>query len=256
MKHHIFILLAIFALVLARSSLPAEPLGTAFNYEGRFEQDGIPANGTFHLQFSLWDGPGAMDKQIGTTQNATLTVAGGLFSVALDFGDSAFLGEGRWLQIAVQTDVALIPLTPRQRLMATPNALFAARAGVAQTATGLATVSKEALDLTVVDQRALRLEPALMSPNVVGGSAANEAAAGVHGATIGGGGYVTEGSAPVGGILVPNRVTDHFGAIAGGADSSRDQHDPGRLPRSRTQCRPEWTRLCAGGRRLWSHRTG
>ncbi len=77
----------------------------------------------------------------------------------------------------------------------------------------LGTTDNQALELRVDDARALRLEPNVVSPNLVGGHANNDVTAGVAGAAIGGGG------APVdqwGGGPYPNRVTDDYGTVGGG----------------------------------------
>jgi hypothetical protein len=54
-----------------------------------------------------------------------------------------------------------------------------------------------------------------ISPNIVGGAAANNTRTGVRGATIAGGGVATLGD-PDYGADAPNRVTDHYGVIGGG----------------------------------------
>lgn len=68
------------------------------------------------------------------------------------------------------------------------------------------TTDNQALELKVNGQRALRLEPNGVRPNVIGGSFANTVSGGVESATIAGGGS----------DLLPNRVTDSYGAIGGG----------------------------------------
>lgn len=73
----------------------------------------------------------------------------------------------------------------------------------------LGTTDGQALELRVAGQRAMRLEPAGTSPNVIGGSSSNHITAGTFGATISGGG----------GESVDNRVTDHFGTVGGGANN-------------------------------------
>jgi hypothetical protein len=74
----------------------------------------------------------------------------------------------------------------------------------------LGTIDNTPLNLRVNDARALRIEPALTSPNLIGGDAANNVTAGASGATISGGGIDDN----------PNRVTDDFGTIGGGTDNS------------------------------------
>jgi hypothetical protein len=73
----------------------------------------------------------------------------------------------------------------------------------------LGTIDNQALELKVNGMRALRLEPNPV-PNVIGGASGNFVAAGALGATIGGGGALSIGQ---------NRVTDHFGTVAGGLNN-------------------------------------
>jgi hypothetical protein len=70
----------------------------------------------------------------------------------------------------------------------------------------LGTSDEQPLLLKVNAQRALRLEPNAVSPNVIGGYVQNWATSGVSGAAVGGGGASTE----------PNLVTDSFGTVGGG----------------------------------------
>src|SRR5258708_28491777 len=73
-------------LALASGRLQANPLGTAFTYQGRLNDGGGPANGQYDLQLAVFNvlaGPG----QVGRTlTNANVAVFNGLFTTALDFG--------------------------------------------------------------------------------------------------------------------------------------------------------------------------
>lgn len=113
--------------------LLAVPTSTAFTYQGRLQQDGAPANGTFDLQFALFDAATG-GAQIGATVcRDHIAVTDGLFTVELDFGAAAFNGEARWLEVGVRADNtadncdtgAYATLAPRHLLTATP---YAARA--------------------------------------------------------------------------------------------------------------------------------
>jgi hypothetical protein len=66
-----------------------------------------------------------------------------------------------------------------------------------------------ALELKVNGGRALRLEPATDSPNLIGGQASNSVTSGVVGACVAGGGTVTD----------TNRVTDDYGFVGGGGNN-------------------------------------
>jgi hypothetical protein len=72
----------------------------------------------------------------------------------------------------------------------------------------LGTTDGVSLTLAVSNTAALRLEPTDGTPNLLGGYDGNWTGAGVHGATISGGGRS-------GGY--PNRVNSHYGTIGGGA---------------------------------------
>src|SRR5438132_9476706 len=103
---------------------------TAFTYQGRLTDAGSPANTNYDLQFTLWD------SSVGGTQQpqpapAALTktnvaVTGGVFSVLLDFGVSAFPGADRFLEVGVRPNGsggAFTILAPRQQISSTPYAL-------------------------------------------------------------------------------------------------------------------------------------
>ena len=79
----------------------------------------------------------------------------------------------------------------------------------------LGTTDNEPLDLRANGSRVMRYEPNAISPNVIGGSAANSVTAGVRGATIAGGG-VPAGADPIFGGEAPNAVTDAYGTVGGG----------------------------------------
>ena len=189
------------------------PLGSAFTYQGRLKDGDIPADGTYNFRFYLWADQ-AKTNLLGTvppTGTMPVMVTDGYFSTTLDFGEGAFTGEERWLEIEVNGN----PLSPMQALTATPYALFSKTAwtisgnsGTDSTNNYLGTSDNQALELRVNTQRALRLEPG-SSPNLVAGYNGNSTTAGVIGAAIGGGG--ASGKA--------NRVTDNWGTVSGGENN-------------------------------------
>lgn len=129
------------ALATLLYSTQAAPLGTAFTYQGRLVDNGSPANGTYDLRFTLYDALSAGSTIGVPIANAPTVVSNGLFTVTLDFGGGIFLGNARWLDIGVRTNgsvLAYTPLTPRQELTPSPNALYALNAGTATTANGVA----------------------------------------------------------------------------------------------------------------------
>jgi hypothetical protein len=135
MTHPLIRIATLAALALAcLSSVPAaraQALGTAFTYQGELRDAGAPANGSYDFEFQLFRGATGVD-QVGPTNVLTtangnpVAVAGGVFSVRLDFGD-AFAGQQRFLQIRVKrpADGAFTVLAPRQELSPAPHALNA-----------------------------------------------------------------------------------------------------------------------------------
>ena len=106
---------------------------TEFTYQGQLKDSTGPVAGTFDFTFALYDAATG-GAQIGTTQTKSgVTVTGGLFTVALDFGTSVFTGADRWLEISVKAASAgtYSPLAARQKLTATPYALYSISAGTA-----------------------------------------------------------------------------------------------------------------------------
>jgi len=80
----------------------------------------------------------------------------------------------------------------------------------------LGTTDNQPFNIRVNNQRVLRLEPNAVSPNIIGGNAANFVSPGVRGATIGGGGIPTGDTDPNFTDEGPNRVTDVYGTVGGG----------------------------------------
>jgi hypothetical protein len=267
---------ALALLVLATFSLhlsTAFAQGTAFTYQGRFAENGVPYTGEAEFRATLWSVPA---EGLAVASNSPVTigisVSNGLFVLPLDFGDS-FAGEERWLQLEVRTAPgAFTTLTPRQQLTPTPyavaarsvtgplpaaqlsgdianerlsagvsllgqtiesaeivdgsisladvdaasfNGAFWMAGGNSGTTAGahfLGTTDDQPLEIKVHGLRALRLEPNTNgAPNVIGGSPRNFVAAGVIGATIGGGGVTS-----FLGSSFTNKVTGNFSTVVGG----------------------------------------
>ena len=123
-------------LMLALALAPAHALaqGTAFSYQGRLASNNRPANGSFDLEFSLFNQP-SEGARIGAVLSFPATpVTNGLFHLSLDFGQGAFDGSDRWVEIAVRTHGTgpLTTLVPRRPVLASPQAHFAATAASAQ----------------------------------------------------------------------------------------------------------------------------
>lgn len=101
--------------------------GTAFTYQGRLEVNGSPANGSYDLQFALFDAA-TNGNQIGSTlTNTAVAVTNGLFTTQLDFGN-AFGGGAPWLEIGARTNGSenvFTVLSPLQPIQPTPSAIYA-----------------------------------------------------------------------------------------------------------------------------------
>lgn len=113
----------------AESPRLAVPAGSAFNFQGRLDIDGVPADGSYDFEFRLFDVesggtplPSALFL-VATTAN----VSNGQFSVALDFGENTFNGEARWLEVSARQGLANFVTLPRQPLSPTPYAMFSLR---------------------------------------------------------------------------------------------------------------------------------
>ncbi len=131
-----------FALVACHTSL-AQPLTTAFTYQGELSAGAALANGPHDMRFTLWSDPGA-GPQLGTTLcSDNVNIINGKFAVTLDFG-SQFAGQRRWLQIEVRPDTGsacgtgagFTLLSPRQELTLAPHAAFSLAAASANTLAG------------------------------------------------------------------------------------------------------------------------
>lgn len=99
---------------------------TEFTYQGRLLDSSMPPTGTYDFQFSLWDTLAA-GSQRGTTQTiSAVAVTGGIFTVKLDFGPTAFSdGTARFLEIEVKPAAggAFTTLAPRQALTSAPHSI-------------------------------------------------------------------------------------------------------------------------------------
>src|SRR5208282_881548 len=106
--------------------------GTAFTYQGRLQNNGSPASGTYNLTFSLYTINTGGTAVAGPVTNTAVSVTNGLFTAMIDFGPGVFTGTNAWLEIGVETNGAstFITLAPRQQLTPTPYAIFAENVGV------------------------------------------------------------------------------------------------------------------------------
>src|SRR5690348_15780561 len=105
----------------------ARAQGTAFTYQGRLNDGGNPASGTYDLRFKLFE-DSLGNNQAGATQLAGgVAISNGLFTVAIDFGTGIFTGSNYWLDVGVRTNGggSYTDLSPLQPITPTPYAIFA-----------------------------------------------------------------------------------------------------------------------------------
>lgn len=186
-------LLASLAVATAKSPEAPNPqllsatVGTAFTYQGRLKDAGVPANRIYDFQFRLYNAPIA-SSQVGDPVFINDWPAASGFSTAdVDFGSGSLNGDARWLEVSLRPDASDGAYRPDAApvLAAVPFALA---------------------------RRGLRTQPNTESPNLIGGHSGNSVARGAVGATIGGG-----GSNPP----FTNTVTDDYGTVAGGGQNNR-----------------------------------
>src|SRR6185295_9307322 len=125
--------LASLACLALSAAASAQPLTTAFTYEGQLTSAGSLASGLWDIRFRLYDAP-TLGTQLGSVYCANdVAVTAGRFAVSIDFG-AQFNGPQRFLEVEARPNTGLTCanttgytiLTPRQPLTATPYALYAA----------------------------------------------------------------------------------------------------------------------------------
>lgn len=161
-------LIPTFAALLALPFLAtADSVGTAFTYQGRLDQNGAPASGSFDLKFERFD-VSANGQPLGAAlEFPARAIVGGLISVDLDFGGPAvFDGTAYWLQISARAAgaPAYVPVPGRTPIRPTPYAIHAlsaakVRAG-AVTSSGLANAAVTSAKLAPASVGVTQLSPA------------------------------------------------------------------------------------------------
>jgi hypothetical protein len=114
----------VFHSVLSHSAFA---LGTAFTYQGRLNDGGSPAHGTYDFRFKLFVDPLGNTQAGSTVLTNGVALTNGLFTVMVDFGDGIFNGSDYWLEVDVRTNGAggYVNLSPLQALTPAPYAIYA-----------------------------------------------------------------------------------------------------------------------------------
>ncbi|HXT11888.1 MAG TPA: tail fiber domain-containing protein [Candidatus Angelobacter sp.] len=120
-------LLLLTSLFLGVQALTSQAQATAFTYQGRFNDGGTAANGTYDFSFRLATDPAANNYVGGTVLTNGVPIANGLFTVTLDFGPGLFVGSNYWLEVDARTNgaTAFTTLSPRQAVTPAPYAIMA-----------------------------------------------------------------------------------------------------------------------------------
>jgi hypothetical protein len=123
-------------LVVMAMSAQADPQIPDFVYQGRLDQNGAPANGSFDLSFALFDAPTAGNAVGVPIEQADFPVTDGVFSVSLAF-PGAFTGTQLYLQVSVEGT----PMLPRHAVSTAPVSQFSLSGGISGPAGGSLTGS-------------------------------------------------------------------------------------------------------------------
>ncbi len=116
-----------FIFLFFASAALAAPLGTAITYQGQLRFNDDLASGLFDIQICLFDDlsePIPLD----CVMSDMVPVEEGVFTVELDFGDMAFVGDERYIELRVRPGGdpgGFIALSPRQLVTPSPEALNA-----------------------------------------------------------------------------------------------------------------------------------
>jgi hypothetical protein len=168
---HFFITFALLSFAMV-SLGTAHAQNTAFSYQGQLQNKGVPANGSYDLQFALFTTNQFGSAAAPILTSAAVAVNNGLFTTTLDFGEGVFTGTNFWIEISVRTNGngAFNTLAPRQPITPAPYAI------TAENLSG------------VVENNAIQNGVSLAT---ISGGGGNVIQSGANNATIGGGGFNT-----------------------------------------------------------------
>jgi hypothetical protein len=123
MKIKTLSLMATWLLLLSLTAATAFAQTTAFTYQGRLSEMGIPVTGDRLFRFALYDENGV--EIPGASIEQTVSVANGVFNTTLDFGAGAFPGANCSLEIAVRINAGdpYTILSPRQPINSAPYSI-------------------------------------------------------------------------------------------------------------------------------------
>ncbi len=116
-----------FCVLLAVGAISINAQTTTFTYQGRLTDNSMAANGSYDMQFRVYD-QAANGTQKGITVTKTaVPVANGVFTVSIDPTFTAFFNQaGNYLEISVRLNGSGNPYTtlaPRQQITSAPYAV-------------------------------------------------------------------------------------------------------------------------------------
>lgn len=146
---------------------------TEITYQGKLNDMGSPATGTYQMQFTLHDAPAGGTQISQTITNNNVSVGGGVFTVTLAFTGllaAPFDGGDRWLEIAVKkpADPSFTTLTPRQPVTSSPYSIKSLSANTATTATNALTLGGQPASSFALQTQVAQLQAELAA--VTGGT--------------------------------------------------------------------------------------
>jgi hypothetical protein len=102
----------------------ADPMPTAFTYQGELRNAGVPVNGTLQVFITPYPEPQGGAPLAPTVDVDGVPAVDGLFSLPVDFGPGFFVGDDVWLEIGVRVNGGdQQVLSPRQQVTPAPYAL-------------------------------------------------------------------------------------------------------------------------------------
>ncbi len=138
-------------LVAAAAFRGGTPVDYTFTYQGQLRNAGALVNGPVDLRITLWDSDVA-GGQVGPINNyQAVPITDGRFALGLNFGATAFDGSNRWVQLEFRSPAGsgqYLTLNPRDKIMATPYAMFALNGG-----NGIWNYNAESQSVSVLGQK-------------------------------------------------------------------------------------------------------
>ena len=138
-------------LVAAAAFRGGTPVDYTFTYQGQLRNAGALVNGPVDLRITLWDSDVA-GGQVGAINNyQAVPITDGRFALGLNFGATAFDGSNRWVQLEFRSPAGsgqYLTLNPRDKIMATPYAMFALNGG-----NGIWNYNAESQSVSVLGQK-------------------------------------------------------------------------------------------------------